>query len=130
MNFKEQMYELAFGDGAIDKDYSEEEVIERLKEFTELSHRFENLRQSDILYDKNSFIALVCSAEDIAGHIKKDRDSDEPTKEELEIAQIMVDSDYFRSKFTDIIMNDFWETIDCIYEDSDMMKTIRGENQN
>lgn len=122
--FKEQIYELAFGKNAINRDFSEEEVLERMKEFTELSHQFENLRQGSILYDKESFVALVCSQEDIEQQIKA---GDEATNEEKQLAKSMINSDYFRSKFTDIIMNDFWETIDCIYDDKGMMIVIEEE---
>ena len=32
--FHEEIYEIAFGEGAIDKDYSEDEVIERLRDWS------------------------------------------------------------------------------------------------
>jgi len=35
MNFKEEIFEIAFGDDAINKDYTDEEVIKRIREFSD-----------------------------------------------------------------------------------------------
>jgi hypothetical protein len=35
--FIENVFEIAFGDDAINKDYSKEEVLERLEKFSELA---------------------------------------------------------------------------------------------
>ena len=37
MKFKEGVFEIAFGDNAINKDYSEEEVILKIREFSDLA---------------------------------------------------------------------------------------------
>ncbi len=37
MSFKEDVYELAFGDNAINKGYSDEEVLVKLREFSDLA---------------------------------------------------------------------------------------------
>jgi hypothetical protein len=42
--FKEAVYELAFGDNAINKGYSDEEVIAMLREFSDDALRYEELR--------------------------------------------------------------------------------------
>jgi hypothetical protein len=42
--FKEAVYELAFGDNAINKGYSDEEVIAVLREFSDDALRYEELR--------------------------------------------------------------------------------------
>jgi hypothetical protein len=36
-DFKERVYEIAFGDDAIKKGYTDEEVIEKLQEFSDLA---------------------------------------------------------------------------------------------
>jgi hypothetical protein len=41
--FKEAVYELAFGDNAINKGYSEEEVIAILREFSDDALRYEEI---------------------------------------------------------------------------------------
>jgi len=35
--FKEEIYEIAFGDNAINKDYSEEEVIKKIRYYSDIS---------------------------------------------------------------------------------------------
>ncbi|HKL23370.1 MAG TPA: hypothetical protein VJ895_01320 [Candidatus Nanoarchaeia archaeon] len=35
MNFKEEIFEIAFGDNAINKDYAEEEVVAKIREFSD-----------------------------------------------------------------------------------------------
>jgi hypothetical protein len=35
--FKEDVFEIAFGDDAIDKDYTQEEVTKKLREFSDLA---------------------------------------------------------------------------------------------
>lgn len=42
-NFIEEVYEIAFGDNAINKGYSPKEVINKLKEFSEKSWRYDEL---------------------------------------------------------------------------------------
>ena len=39
--FKEKVYELAFGDNAISKGYTDEEVLERLREFSDNALKWE-----------------------------------------------------------------------------------------
>ena len=41
MTFKEEVYEIAFGDNAINREFTEKEVIDRLKEFSELAWKYE-----------------------------------------------------------------------------------------
>ena len=41
--FKEAVYELAFGDNAINKGYSDEEVIAMLKEFSDNALKYEEV---------------------------------------------------------------------------------------
>jgi len=41
--FKEAVYELAFGDNAINKGYSDEEVIATLREFSDNALRYEEM---------------------------------------------------------------------------------------
>ena len=36
-NFKEEIFEIAFGDNAINKGYTEEEVIKKIREFSDLA---------------------------------------------------------------------------------------------
>jgi hypothetical protein len=43
--FIENVFEIAFGDDAINKDYTRDEVIERLKEFAENSWKYEELSE-------------------------------------------------------------------------------------
>lgn len=62
--------------------------------------RPENVRQGD-MNSMTSFVALTCANEDIM-------DAMDITKEQ---AQELIESDSFRSKFTETIMNDFWETL-------------------
>ena len=38
MNFKEEIYEIAFGDNAINRDFDELEVIERIQSYLSLIH--------------------------------------------------------------------------------------------
>ena len=40
-NFKEEIYEIAFGDDAINKNFTEDEVIERIKEFSDKAWNFD-----------------------------------------------------------------------------------------
>ena len=42
-SFKEQVYEIAFGDNAINRDFSEEEILKRLLYFSEKSLEVEKL---------------------------------------------------------------------------------------
>ncbi len=42
-DFKEAVYELAFGDNAINKGYSDEEVIAMLREFSDNALRYEEM---------------------------------------------------------------------------------------
>lgn len=134
------IFEQAFGDNARPEEFNDEinkedrrmaftyeEVIEKISEYNKESYEYENLTQGSMLHDNESFIALVCSKDDIAGQIKADENQDEPTEEETKIALTMINSDYFRSKFTDTIMNDFWETIDCLYDDESIMNFIMEE---
>ena len=37
MSFKEAIFEIAFGDDAINKGYSEKEVIQKIREFSDLA---------------------------------------------------------------------------------------------
>jgi len=41
-SFKERVYELAFGDDAINKDYSDEEVLAVLREFSDKALAFDS----------------------------------------------------------------------------------------
>jgi hypothetical protein len=43
-DFKEAVYELAFGDNAINKGYSDDEVIAMLREFSDNALKYEELR--------------------------------------------------------------------------------------
>lgn len=45
LNLQQDAFELAFGDGAISKDYSNEEVLIRLREFSVDALSFQNLRE-------------------------------------------------------------------------------------
>jgi len=38
LNFKEEIYEVAFGDNAINKDYKEEEVVSIIRSYSDQSH--------------------------------------------------------------------------------------------
>ena len=38
MNFKEEIYEIAFGDNAINRDFDELEVIERIQSYSDGSN--------------------------------------------------------------------------------------------
>ena len=40
-NFKQEIYEIAFGDDAINKNFTEDEVIERKKEFSDKAWNFD-----------------------------------------------------------------------------------------
>ena len=40
-NFKQEIYEIAFGDDAINKNFTEDEVIERIKEFSDKAWNFD-----------------------------------------------------------------------------------------
>ena len=39
--FKEEIYEIAFGDNAINRNFTEDEVIERVKEFSDKAWNFD-----------------------------------------------------------------------------------------
>ena len=39
-NFKEEIYEIAFGDDAINRNFTEDEVIERIKELSDIAWNF------------------------------------------------------------------------------------------
>jgi hypothetical protein len=41
--FLEEIYEIAFGDDAINKGYTSEEILERLQQFSDDSLRYERL---------------------------------------------------------------------------------------
>ena len=41
LDFISDVYELAYGDSAIDKDYSSEEVLQRLQDFSDDAHTYE-----------------------------------------------------------------------------------------
>jgi len=41
MEFKEEVFEIAFGDNAINKGYSDKEVLEKLLEFSNLALKYE-----------------------------------------------------------------------------------------
>lgn len=43
--FIEEIYELAFGDDAIKKGYTKEEVIQRVKEYSDLALKAEKRKQ-------------------------------------------------------------------------------------
>jgi hypothetical protein len=40
-NFKQEIYEIAFGDDAINRNFTEAEVIERIKEFSDKAWNFD-----------------------------------------------------------------------------------------
>jgi len=42
MNFKEQIFEIAFGFNAINRDFSEEEVIKKIEEYSNNALKWEN----------------------------------------------------------------------------------------
>lgn len=60
--FTEKMYELAFGDDAIRKGYSEEEVAERLEELVAQDGSFEPIHKVGNFYleDDNKTVLLLC----------------------------------------------------------------------
>jgi hypothetical protein len=39
--FKEEIYEIAFGDNAINRNFTEDEVVERIKEFSDKAWNFD-----------------------------------------------------------------------------------------
>ena len=39
--FKEEIYQIAFGDNAINRNFTEDEVIERIKEFSDKAWNFD-----------------------------------------------------------------------------------------
>ena len=41
-SFREEVYELAFGDDAINKSYTNEEVLEKLREFSDKALAFDS----------------------------------------------------------------------------------------
>lgn len=41
-SFREEVYELAFGDDAINKSYTDEEVLEKLREFSDKALAFDS----------------------------------------------------------------------------------------
>ena len=41
-SFREEVYELAFGDDAINKDFSDREVLEELRKFSDKALAFDN----------------------------------------------------------------------------------------
>jgi len=43
VTFKEQVYEIAFGDDAINKGYSEQEVLDKLREHSDNAWKYEEL---------------------------------------------------------------------------------------
>jgi|TARA_R100000482_G_scaffold99634_1_gene43202 hypothetical protein len=49
--FIEDSFEVAFGDNAIYKDYSFEEVLKRLRDFSKKAYAFEQFAQEDNLRD-------------------------------------------------------------------------------
>lgn len=48
LKFKEQVFELAFGDDAINKGFSEKEVLEKLREFSNDALKFESVTNEPI----------------------------------------------------------------------------------
>jgi hypothetical protein len=46
-SFKELVYEIAFGDDAINRDFSEEEVLAMLREFSDKAMVFDEALDSD-----------------------------------------------------------------------------------
>lgn len=75
--FKEAVYELAFGCSAIDKDYSEDEVLAKIREFSDDALRADGevyvvLENGDIL---ESFLSPEL-AEEYAVNIADDYDTD------------------------------------------------------
>lgn len=46
MNFKEEVFEIAFGDDAINKGYTEEEVIAKLREFSDSALEYDEFRDT------------------------------------------------------------------------------------
>jgi len=46
-SFKELVYEIAFGDDAINRDFSEEEVLAMLREFSDKALAFDEALDSD-----------------------------------------------------------------------------------
>lgn len=46
MNFKEAVFEIAFGDDAINKSYVEEEVLNKLKEYSDLALKYEEAHEN------------------------------------------------------------------------------------
>ena len=47
VSFEEQVYEIAFGDDAINKGYTEEDVLSRLRTFSDVSFNHQDLKLSD-----------------------------------------------------------------------------------
>jgi len=44
-SFKETVYEIAFGDGAINKNYSDSEVLEKIQEFSDKALKIEDITE-------------------------------------------------------------------------------------
>ena len=58
VSFKEAIYELAFGDNAINKEFSEKEVIKKIKEFSDLA--LENEEIFDVAKWSRDDIKMKC----------------------------------------------------------------------
>ena len=70
------------------------------------------LKQSDKL-DENSFIVLVCDIGDIQAKI------DDLGIKDKTLAKKLLNSDKFRSNFTDLIMCDFWSCLESMIQDKE-----------
>lgn len=57
MDFREEVFELAFGDNAINRDYTEEEVIARLREFSDKALEVEREKTEEEIVDELSKLA-------------------------------------------------------------------------
>ena len=87
--------------------------------------KLEEIHQGTELEKDQSFVALICDIDDIKGRAKEN--GEKLTKKQLKEVY-----EYAKRKLADIIMEDFWLSIDtCLssYEDVKKWKAIQEKNQ-
>lgn len=73
--FKEEIYELAFGDNAMNKEYTNKEVIEKVKEFSDDAYDYSEIANelcnplNRIEYDSDDILNMVKSINECGVHI-------------------------------------------------------------
>ena len=114
--FMELAFEIAFGDDAINKGYSREEVLDRLQQFSDRSNEMEEKLNYGYGNDKTNSIAIVWCIDDVRSALRdldlpKDFLNNEECMQVLYSVEDDVTLDFFDEHICDALEEEFEEKI-------------------